>query len=95
VVKRGELDAVFCNVRGEVTEGCISNIILLKDGIYTTPPVSCGILPGVMRAHLLAQSQSCPPLLEQVLTRVDVEEADAVFMCNSVRGVVRVILTTL
>jgi para-aminobenzoate synthetase/4-amino-4-deoxychorismate lyase len=95
VVKRGELDAVFCNVRGEVTEGCISNIILLKDGIYTTPPISCGILPGVMRAHLLAQSQSCPALFEQVLTKADVEKADAVFMCNSVRGVVRVILTTL
>ncbi|WP_169309321.1 aminotransferase class IV [Desulforhopalus sp. IMCC35007] len=94
VVKRGELDAIFCNVRGEVTEGCISNIIILKDGIYFTPPLSCGILPGVMRAQLLARSQSSPPLLEQVLTRGDVEKADAVFICNSVRGVVRVTLMT-
>ena len=92
VVKRGELDAIFCNVRGEVTEGCISNIIILKGGIYITPPLSCGILPGVMRAQLLAQSQSSPPLVEQVLTRADVEKADAVFICNSVRGVVRVTL---
>jgi para-aminobenzoate synthetase/4-amino-4-deoxychorismate lyase len=92
VVERGELDAVFCNSGGEVTEGCISNIIILKDGIYSTPPVSCGILPGVMRAFLLAQPRNSAHLCERLLTRADVENADAVFICNSVRGVVRVTL---
>lgn len=84
----GLFDYVFCNEAGEVTEGCITNIIIFKAGEYKTPPIECGLLPGVMRNHLLNdQSRS---LVEERLTREDVAEADAVYLCNSVRGVVKV-----
>jgi para-aminobenzoate synthetase/4-amino-4-deoxychorismate lyase len=84
----GKFDRIFCNMAGEVTEGCITNIFIYKDGLYYTSPVSCGLLPGIMRGRLLAET-ACP-ILEKPLTRADVEGADAVFVCNSVRGVVRV-----
>ncbi|MCG6929991.1 MAG: aminodeoxychorismate synthase component I [Desulfofustis sp.] len=88
-VADGLVDMVFCNEKGEVTEGAISNIIAELDGSYYTPPVSCGLLPGVMRARLL-RNDGPFKLAERVLTRNDLGRAGALFICNAVRGVVPV-----
>lgn len=84
----GHVDRLFRNERGEVTEGCIHNLIVFRQGGYVTPPIDCGLLPGVMREQLLAAG--APPLKEMVLTEEEVRAAEAVYLCNSVRGVVRV-----
>lgn len=84
----GVFDCWFLNEREELTEGCISTIILYLDGIYKTPPLNCGLLAGIMRNRLLADTNIC--LQEEVLTLADMQRADAVFCCNSVRGVVQV-----
>ena len=81
---------LFVNEKGEVTEGSYTNIFLQKDGKLVTPPVSCGLLPGVYRDHLLREY---PGLVEEALfTRLDVEQADALYVGNSVRGLVKVIV---
>jgi para-aminobenzoate synthetase/4-amino-4-deoxychorismate lyase len=85
---QGLYDFIFCNEAGEVTEGSITNIVIYSGGEYKTPPVSCGLLPGVMRGRLLAAGMV--PVVEKVLTEQDVRAAQAVFLCNSVRGVIRV-----
>ncbi|MDO8946591.1 MAG: aminodeoxychorismate synthase component I [Desulfocapsaceae bacterium] len=85
---QGLLDYCFLNERAELTEGCISSIILYRGGVYVTPSLQCGLLAGIMRKHLLADTQI--PLREEVLTLDDLQQADAVFLCNSVRGVVQV-----
>jgi para-aminobenzoate synthetase/4-amino-4-deoxychorismate lyase len=84
----GLFDSIFCNTAGEVTEGCITNIVIYKEGTYLTPPVASGLLPGVMRGHLLRDT--AVPVVEKVLTPADVRAAEAIFVCNSVRGLVRV-----
>jgi para-aminobenzoate synthetase / 4-amino-4-deoxychorismate lyase len=89
--QNGLFDTCFCNTEGEVTEGCITNIILWMNGVYCTPPVQCGLLPGVMRGRLLLDRERS--LVEKVLTLDDVRIANAVFLCNSVRGVVQVRLS--
>ena len=81
-------DVVFVNERDELTEGCISNIVLFLDGRYVTPPVSSGLLAGTMRRKLLAGKEI--PVYEQIVYVEDLQRADAVYCCNSVRGVVRV-----
>jgi para-aminobenzoate synthetase/4-amino-4-deoxychorismate lyase len=86
--KDGLFDYIFCNSTGEVTEGCITNIVIYSEGKYLTPPVASGLLPGVMREHLLADS--AVPVVEKVLTEQDVRSAEALWLCNSVRGLVRV-----
>ncbi len=83
----GLFDVVFCNEREEITEGCITNIFILKDTIYYTPPEDCGLLGGVMRKQLLSGS-TAKPVVEQVLTRRDVLAADKIYLCNSLRGVI-------
>ena len=84
----GLRDYIFLNEAGEVTEGCITNIVIYSAGQYKTPPVASGLLPGVMRGKLLADK--AVPVVEKALTEQDVRTAEAVFLCNSVRGVIRV-----
>lgn len=43
-------DAILFNTANKVTETSISNIVFQIDGTWVTPPISAGILPGVMRA---------------------------------------------
>jgi len=66
----------------------VHNLIIFRQGGYVTPPVGCGLLPGVMRESLLAAG--APPLVEMILSEQEVRSAEAVYLCNSVRGVVRV-----
>jgi para-aminobenzoate synthetase/4-amino-4-deoxychorismate lyase len=80
-------DVLLWNERGEVTESCRANIVIERDETWLTPPVSCGLLPGTWREHMMDQGV----LQEAVLTRDDVVQADQVFLVNSVRGMWRVI----
>lgn len=87
--KRGLDDVLFFNERGELTEGTIHNIFVVKHGTWLTPPVSCGLLPGVFRDHLLKSRKNCR---EAILKQADLKNADAIYLCNSVRGAFSVVL---
>jgi para-aminobenzoate synthetase/4-amino-4-deoxychorismate lyase len=76
-------EVIFQNEKGEITEGAISNIFIKKSGKLLTPPLACGVLAGVYRRHLLEMDATAE---ERVLTVEDLKTADAVFLCNSVRG---------
>ena len=80
-------DVIFLNERGEVTEGAISNIFIMRAGVLLIPPLRSGVLPGVYRRHLLESNETTQ---ECVLTIQDLKCADDVFLCNSVRGMTRV-----
>lgn len=86
--EEGCLDSILLNERGEVCEGTITNVIVLQDGCWLTPPLETGLLPGVLRAELLRGKEV--ELRERVLTVADLAGAEAVYLCNSVRGLVRV-----
>lgn len=75
-------DALLMNERGELTETTIGNIVLKLDGRLVTPPLNCGLLPGVYRQELLDERQ----IAEQVVTLVDLKRCTALWMINSLRG---------
>lgn len=83
-VEKGAFDALFFNTRGELTEGARSNVFLELDGKWYTPPVSCGLLPGVMRAVVLEDPRY--RAREHVLTRDDLRAARRIAVCNGLRG---------
>jgi para-aminobenzoate synthetase/4-amino-4-deoxychorismate lyase len=83
----GFFDVIFLNERGEVTEGAISSVFVKKGGVFRTPPVECGLLPGVFRRKFLSGHPGCR---QEVLTLDDLYGADEVYLTNSVRGMVRV-----
>lgn len=80
-------DALFFNERDELTEGAIHNVFLVKNGVWHTPALRCGLLPGTYRAAFLAEH---PEAREEILRREDLFQADAIFLCNSVRGMYEV-----
>jgi para-aminobenzoate synthetase/4-amino-4-deoxychorismate lyase len=82
-------DVLFLNERGEVTEGAIHNLFIEKAGRLLTPPIACGLLPGVHRRHILATN---PTAEERVLTLDDLRHADAIYLSNAVRGLRRAVI---
>lgn len=91
-ITRGAFDAILTNTRGELLEGSRSSLILRLDGTWYTPPLAADILPGIQRARLLADPQPLGggTLHERVLTTADLAHAEAVILCNSLRGIMRV-----
>jgi para-aminobenzoate synthetase/4-amino-4-deoxychorismate lyase len=87
---QGAFDTLFFNERGELTEGGRCNVFVKLDGRWHTPPLSAGVLPGVMRSVLLedpawAARETAVPL---ALLR----QAEEIVVCNALRGVLRAAL---
>jgi len=78
---------VFWNERSEITESSIANVVVPIDGELFTPPIECGLLPGVFRKHLLAQGK----IKERVITIEELQNAHEFFLINSIRKWIRVI----
>src|SRR6202012_1349314 len=79
----GAFDTLFFNERGELTEGGRSNVFVKLAGRGWNPPLSSGVLSGVMRGVLL--EDKVLSAAERVLTREDVLNADALLVCNALR----------
>ncbi|MFM0280962.1 bifunctional anthranilate synthase component I family protein/class IV aminotransferase [Paraburkholderia sediminicola] len=84
---KGAFDTLFFNERGELTEGGRSNVFVKLAGRWWTPPLKSGVLPGIMRGMLLEDTSL--QAAERVLTRVDVQNAEALLVCNALRGAVQ------
>ncbi len=83
--EKGADEVIYLNENGELAEGSRTTIFVEKDGQLLTPPLDAGLLPGTLRAELLANGRA----KEARLTLADLETADAVYLGNSVRGLVR------
>ena len=79
---KGYFETIFLNERGELTEGTITNIFVLKSKRLYTPPLESGLLPGVLREHLIKEGK----VKEKTLCLKDLKQADKVYVGNSVRG---------
>jgi para-aminobenzoate synthetase/4-amino-4-deoxychorismate lyase len=80
----GSDEVIYLNERGELAEGSRTNIFVERGGTLMTPALSSGLLPGTLRADLLASGRA----VEAVLMPADLESAEAVYLGNSVRGLV-------
>jgi branched-subunit amino acid aminotransferase/4-amino-4-deoxychorismate lyase len=78
-----ETDAILINERDEVTETTITNIAVYRERQWITPALSCGLLPGVARAELLARGD----IVEGVIHVDDLSQGEVVRCFNALRGV--------
>ena len=78
----GPGEVVWANERGEVCEASTANLAVRLDGRWWTPPVECGLLPGVLRGRLLDAGQ----LELRVLRPEDMRRADGLAVLSSLRG---------
>jgi para-aminobenzoate synthetase/4-amino-4-deoxychorismate lyase len=82
--KNGAFDTLFVNEKSQVTEGGRSNLFVCRDGQWLTPPLSEGVLPGIMRGLLL--DDPTMNAREAVLTLEDLRVAERIMVCSSLRG---------
>lgn len=82
VQNRAADEVLFLNERDELCESARGNLFVPSGGSLLTPPVSSGILPGTLRAHLLAQGRA-----QEALLRLSDLPRDF-YLGNSVRGLV-------
>jgi para-aminobenzoate synthetase/4-amino-4-deoxychorismate lyase len=75
-------DVLLANEEGEPTEFTIGNLVLELEGERVTPPVDAGLLPGVMRAELLARGE----IRERSVRAEDLAHARRLWLVNAVRG---------
>ena len=78
----GVFDTVLWNEAGEITESTFGNIALLLDGRWVTPPLACGLLPGVGRAVALREGR----VTEAVVRLQDLPRVQGWAFINSLRG---------
>ena len=75
-------DTVLWNAQHEITECTRGNVAMLLRGQWLTPPLRCGLLPGVGRAAALAEGR----VTEAVVHLADVGEVTQWAFVNSLRG---------
>lgn len=77
-------EALLVNEKGQLTEGSVSNIFIICDGVVLTPPLESGILPGVTREAVLEVASSRGiKAVEKILVPGDLFQADEAFLTNS------------
>jgi len=78
-------EVVFVTAQGVLTEGARSNLFVSHGGELLTPPETDGLLPGVLRAELLASGKA----REKQLHPGELNTADAIYVGNAARGLGR------
>ena len=83
---RGAFDTLFFTADGRLVEGGRSNVFVLVDGRWWTPPLTDGALPGIMRDLLL--EDPAWQAGERTLRLSDLRRARSLIVCNALRGAV-------
>jgi para-aminobenzoate synthetase/4-amino-4-deoxychorismate lyase len=86
----GAFDTLFFNERGELAEGGRSSVFVRIGTRWYTPPLSAGVLPGVMRGVLL--DDPAWDAIECPISREALLRADEIVVCNALRGVLKAVL---
>jgi 4-amino-4-deoxychorismate lyase len=79
-------EVILLNERDEVCEGTFTNVFIDVGDVLLTPAVSSGLLPGVLRAELLAEGRA----REAVIGQSDLIDAGVLLVGNSLRGLIPV-----
>lgn len=75
-------EVLLVNEHGQLTEGSYHTLVVTLDGRRVTPPLTCGLLPGVLREELLHTGE----IAERILYPDDLDRAEELWLVNSVRG---------
>lgn len=79
-------EALMLNTKGNLASATIGNIFLAFGDRLVTPSLDQGILPGIMRANVLAVAANAGFAVEErPVTASELERADGVFLTNALR----------
>lgn len=84
-------DSLLSNHRFEITETTSSNIFWVADSEVSTPPLACGLLPGITRRLVIELASKLGLVcVEKSVTLPDLMKAEGVFITQSSRGLMDV-----
>ena len=84
--RAGTFELVFEDEAGFLTEGSFTNIFVPHNGKLRTPPLSRGLLPGILRERLIASGEA----EEADLVAADL--VDGFYVGNAARGLIPAVL---
>jgi branched-chain amino acid aminotransferase len=77
----GADEAIVCNDKGKICEGSVTNLLLRLDDKWVTPPISDGVLPGVMRALVI---EYCGVSVRSI-DKSEIQQVQSAFLLSSLR----------
>ncbi|KQT64510.1 class IV aminotransferase [Aureimonas sp. Leaf460] len=90
----GATEALFLNTRGTLACSSLANVFVVEGFELATPPLKDGVLPGILRGWVLAHAEDhgLRPI-ERSIPKKALDQADAIFLTNSLRLVSPATLT--
>ena len=86
--RAGADEALLLDTSGHWSEGAVSNLFLVTRSIVVTPPLTCGVLPGITRAVVLELCRGMAITAEERIVVADeLAGADEAFLTSSFRGI--------
>lgn len=84
----GADEAILLDTEGHLSEASASNVFLYANGVFLTPALSCGALPGITRAAVLELAPALGLTMEErAVEPRELAAADEAFLTSSLRGV--------
>ena len=74
-------EAVVVNKEGNITEGAVSNLLVKISSQWFTPPLSDGVLPGVMRALIIENYD----VIVRSIAATEIDAIESGFLLSSLR----------
>ena len=88
---QGADEALILNARGLIAEAAVANLFVVRGNRLMTPPTTDGALPGITRRSILEIAHELGISSAEIsLGRVDLFQADEVFLTGSGAGIVPV-----
>ena len=79
-------ERLFLNTKKQISEGTVSNVFFVRNGMIYTPKVSCGLLQGILREYLCDTEE----VEETYIYVQDLKWYQECFVTNSLMGIMPV-----
>jgi branched-chain amino acid aminotransferase len=91
-INAGCMECLMLNHKGEVAEASGDNIFVIKNGVITTPPSTCGALEGLTRNKVMDLAREAGyEVREAAMARYDIYVADEVFLTGTAAEIISVV----
>lgn len=91
-LRKGGVEGVFRNYRGELSECSQSNLFVVKHGVVQTPPLDAGLLAGITRAFVFEIGAALNVKVEEaVLHDEDLFTADEAFFTSTTKELMPIV----
>ncbi len=91
-LRKGGVEGVFRNYRGELSECSQSNLFMISGGVVRTPPLDAGLLAGITRGFVFELGAALGiPVEEAVLRDHDLFSADEAFFTSTTKELMPIV----